>query len=109
MRKPKKFGFYGLEYAEENKFIFNDKYKASDNSFEVYKQYKYEYSLYYDYDKRLWVHYLDYTGSIFPAIAPVHSLKAAKKHLKRHNEIPKGTVFRFVSKYVGCDIKLVKE
>lgn len=109
MRKPKKFGFYGLEYSDENRLIFNNNHKDIDDSLELYKMYKYSYSLYYDYHKKQWVHYLDYTGSIFPAIVPVRSLKAAKKHLKRHNEIPKGAVFCLVSKYIGHDRKLIKK
>lgn len=31
----------------------------------------------------------------------VHSVKAAKRHLRKHNEIPKGTVFVLQSKYRG--------
>ncbi len=39
----------------------------------------------------------------------VHSLRAAKRHLRKHSEIPKGTVFRLNSQYVGFDIYLIKK
>ena len=39
----------------------------------------------------------------------VHSLRAAKRHLRKHSEIPKGTVFRLISQYVGFDIYLIKK
>ena len=39
----------------------------------------------------------------------VHSFKAARRHLRKHNEIPKGTKFLLVSRFVGYDRILVKK
>ena len=83
----KSFGFWFLEYGGS---------KCGDKE------------LYYDYNKKLWVHEQEYTSYWYPAIFPCHSLKAAKRHLRKHNEIPKGTKFRLVSKYIGYDLYLTK-
>lgn len=39
----------------------------------------------------------------------IRSLKAAEAHLRRHDEIPKGTKFQFVSAFAEHDIYLVKK
>lgn len=39
----------------------------------------------------------------------VNTLRAAIAHLKRHNEIPKGTKFRLISQYIGKDRILTKK
>lgn len=83
----KSFGFWFLEYDDSNR---GDK------------------ELYYDYNKNLWVHKQEYTGYWYPGTFPCRSLKAAKRHLRKHNEIPKGTKFRLVSMYVGFDLYLTK-
>ena len=83
----KSFGFWFLEYYGSN---HGDK------------------ELYYDYNKNLWVHKQEYTGYWYPGTFPCRSLKAAKRHLRKHNEIPKGTKFRLVSMYVGFDLYLTK-
>lgn len=95
MRLPVNHGFYGLEYCVDY------------DNYSIYIMNNVE--LYYDYHKKLWVHKKEYTGSIFPAIFPCNSLKAAKRHLKKHDEIPKGTKFRLVSKFVDGDIYLYKK
>lgn len=95
MRSPLKYGFFGLEYEVD----YND-YTLDA------KKHKH---LHYDPNKRLWVHEAEYTGNVFPALYPCHSLKAAKHHLKKHSEIPKGTKFRLVSIFVGGDIYLYKK
>ncbi len=92
----KSFGFWFLEYDDSNR---------GDEDFDTYF---YEKELHYDYNKNLWVHRQEYTGYWYPATFPCHSLKAAKRHLRKHNEIPKGTKFRLVSKYVGFDLYLTK-
>ncbi len=105
MRKPKKFGFYGLAYNIAKYMpICSEK-----DSFKKYVFFRENEELYYDKNKKSWVTKKDYTGHCYPDVAPVHSLKAAINHLKRHNEIPKGTSFVLVSKYVGCDIFLTKK
>lgn len=38
----------------------------------------------------------------------VKTFKAAKAHIRRHNEIPKGTRFRVVNKYIGFDRYVTK-
>lgn len=116
MRQPKKFGFYGLEYEQSNMDsitpeVYLSKYPEYTNQPRLawYKTFKYDVELHYDMSKKQWVHLKEYTGHWYPATYPCHSLKAAKRHLKKHDEIPKGSKFRFVSKYVGCDIYLTKK
>lgn len=62
----------------------------------------------YDYDLKKWFPYKEYHGNIYPGSFPCKSYKAAKRHLKKHNEIPKGTQFRLVSQFVGYDRYLTK-
>ena len=38
----------------------------------------------------------------------IKTFKAAKSHIRRHNEIPKGTHFRVVSQYIGFDRYIIK-
>lgn len=64
--------------------------------------------LYFDLSKMKWVSKEEYTGSSYPAVFPCCSYHAAKRHLRKHNEIPIGTNFILVSSYVGFDRKLVK-
>lgn len=65
-------------------------------------------SLYYDLSKKKWVSKEEYTGSSYPAVFPCRSYNAAKRHLRKHNEIPSGISFILVNCYVGFDRKLVK-
>ena len=115
MRQPKKFGFYGLEYEQSNMDSITSemamKYPEwkENPRLAKYKAFRYDVELHYDMSKKQWVHLNEYTGSWYPATYPCRSLKAAKRHLKKHDEIPKGSKFRFVSKYVGCDIYLTKK
>lgn len=39
----------------------------------------------------------------------IHSFNAARRHLRKHDEIPKGTRFRLVSRFIGYDRILVKK
>ena len=64
--------------------------------------------LFYDYNKRAWVKKEEYKGNVYPARFPCKSYRAAKRHLRKHNEIPKGTRFRLCSKFVGFDRYLIK-
>lgn len=73
-----------------------------------YKTFKNAVELYYDHNKKMWVKRKEYSGSWYPASFPCCSYRAAKRHLRKHNEIPKGTRFRLVSKYVGYDRFLIK-
>ena len=63
----------------------------------------------YDVDLGKWFAYEDYNGFVYPGGFPCKSYKAAIRHLRKHDEIPKGTRFRLVSKFVGCDRYLVKK
>lgn len=99
MSKPKSYGFWTLEY---------DCYSETNTKDYDYKTFKTEIELYYDPNKKKWVKRNEWTGYWYPASFPCHSLKAAKRHLKKHDEIPKGTRFRLVSRYIGCDIWLIK-
>lgn len=81
-----------------------------------HKREEYEYyrdslgkDLYYDPHKKKWVKREEYTGSWFPATFCCRSYRAAKRHLKNHDEIPKGTKFVLVSSYVGQDRLLTKK
>lgn len=38
----------------------------------------------------------------------IHSIKAAKRHLRKHDEIPKGTRFRLVNWFYAPDVYLTK-
>lgn len=60
-------------------------------------------------NKQMWVHRAEYTGYSYPADFPCRSYKAALRHLRNHDEIPKGTQFILVSKFVGQDRILVKK
>lgn len=64
--------------------------------------------LQYDYDLGKWFPYKEYQGSIYPGDFPCKSYKAAIRHLRKHNEIPKGTQFRLISRFVGRDRYLTK-
>jgi len=92
----------------ENQFWFLEYDIDSAKKDYDYKAFKNEVELYYDHNKKMWVKREEYTGSWYPATFPCHSYRAAKRHLKRHNEIPKGTKFRLCSKYVGVDRYLIK-
>lgn len=91
--KPKSYGFRWLEFEPTNKETM-----LTDEDY-----------LHYDIYKKKWVKCKDYEGYWLPGAAPCRSYKAATRHLRKHNEIPKGTKFRLVSKYFGCDILLVKK
>lgn len=65
-------------------------------------------TLHYDVSKKKWVGKKEYTGSTYPGVFPCHSYKAAKRHLRKHNEIPIGINFILISNYIGFDRKLVK-
>lgn len=45
----------------------------------------------------------------FSNYAYVFTYKAAKRHLRRHNEIPVGTKFLLSSLYIGQDRMLIKK
>lgn len=66
-------------------------------------------TLYYDHSKKKWVTKSEYTGNWYPATVPVHSYRAAMRHLKNHNEIPKGMKFKLISGLVGFDRLLIKK
>lgn len=79
-----------------------------DKSKETFREYRNNRELYYDHDKKKWVNRHEYTGNFYPSDFPCRSYKAALRHLRKHNEIPKGTHFRLVSRFVGQDRILVK-
>lgn len=55
-----------------------------------------------------YIHRAEYTNNWYPADFPCYSYKAAIRHLRKHDEIPKGTRFLLVSRFVGCDRVLIK-
>ena len=91
--------FWFLEYDKSNKY---------NGGYEDYLEYKYNKELHYDHSKKKWVKEAEYTGHCYPAVLPCCSYRAAIRHLKKHNEIPKGTKFRLCSKFVGFDRYLIK-
>lgn len=92
----------------ENGFWFLEHENVYDKENETFKEYK-DRELYYDHNKKMWVKREEYTGNWYPATFPCRSYRAAKRHLRKHNEIPKGTKFRLCSKYVGFDRYLTKQ
>lgn len=94
----KSYGFFFLEYNVDK--------NMKDMDYETFKK---EVELNYDPNKKQWVYDSEYTGDWYPATFTCHSLKAALRHLRKHDEIPKGSVFRLVSKYIGFDIFLIKK
>ncbi len=65
---------------------------------------------FYDPRQRKWVDEKDVT---FPGLNAglgliCKSVKAAKRHLRRHDEIPKGTKFILESRFMGFDRVLTK-
>ncbi len=67
------------------------------------KEFRHNVELHYDDKKKKWVHRSEYTGNIWPSGFPCRSYRTAKRHLRNHDEIPIGTRFRLVGKFVGCD------
>lgn len=66
--------------------------------------------LFYEFSKKKWVTEDEYTGNWYPSTFPCRSYRAAKRHLRKHNEIPKGTKFRLCSSLVGgFDRYLIKK
>lgn len=59
----------------------------------------------YDPDQKKWV---DSEGSIDRNWIACRSLRAALRHLRKHDEIPKGVKFVLGSRYVGYDRILTK-
>ena len=82
----KSYGFLFLEYDVD------------------YNKNKFGISLSFDDEQNQWVpENKSLSNDIF-----CHSLRAAKAHLRRHNEIPKGTRFKLVSRFYNFDIYLTK-
>lgn len=75
---------------------------------ESYREYR-DRELYYDFNKKKWIHRNEYTGKWYPATFPCRSYRAAKRHLRKHDEIPKGTKFRLVSSLIHRDRYLIKK
>ena len=94
------YGFWWLEYDDEAN-------RGEGEDWVWFVQCK---RLYYDEDNKVWSTREHLKGVIhgLPAAVSCATYKAAKHHLRKHNEIPKGTKFRLVSKYVGCDRYLTK-
>jgi len=96
----KSFGYWFLKYDDKDTRV---NYK---NSAEDYRNYKYNVQLHYSHVLKKWVTYDEYlndgdTIHTFPSCIKCNSIKAAKAHLRRHTEIPNGTRFVLVGKYVG--------
>ena len=100
----KSFGYLALRYDFDYYFDTLCKTEMS------YKDFRNKVELFYDYNNKKWVHRKEYKGKWYPADFPCRSIKAAKRHLRKHNEIPKGTRFLLVCRYVGQkDIVLYKK
>lgn len=65
--------------------------------------------LWYENDTKMWKPVEKCTGWRSSSKSNIHSFKAARRHLRKHDEIPKGTKFRLVSRFVGYDRILVKK
>lgn len=104
----KSYGFWHLTVDDR---YYRELYK---NNKEEYKNYLYNTNRFYSLEQKRWVNRSEYLTDghryhFFPSPFLCHSLKAAKRHLRKHNEIPKGTRFVLVSRYIGCDIHLIKK
>lgn len=68
------------------------------------------YKLRYNSTKQQWEYnsHLNFSQDEICSGISCHSLKAALRHIKKHDEIPKGIKFRLVSVFVGVDIILTK-
>lgn len=75
----------------------------------IYSVSDYDNGLSYDSHKKKWVKNIDYSGEYISSGFTCYSYKAAKRHLKKHSEIPCGEGFVLVSKYIGFDRKLIKK
>ena len=68
------------------------------------------------YTNKMWVKSIckdcpDPVDSILHASSdygPIRSVKAARRHIRNHPEIEKGTKIRLVSLFVGLDVEFVK-
>lgn len=65
--------------------------------------------LWYEYESKTWKPVAKCSGWRSSSNCSIHSFKAARRHLRKHDEIPKGTRFRLVSRFVGHDRILVKK
>ena len=69
-----------------------------------------EFKLFYDLKTHTWKRPKDCYNTVCSLYNNIRSLRAAKKHLRRHNEISKGTVFVLESMYTEQpDICLTKK
>lgn len=67
------------------------------------------FKLFYDLKTHTWKRPEDCYYTVCSLYNNICSLRAAKKHLRRHNEIPKGTVFALESMHTKQpDIRLTK-
>lgn len=75
---------------------------------QVYKDQPFDDWLWYECGSKTWKPTKDCNGW-YSNIYGIHSFKAARRYLRKHDEIPKGTRFRLVSRFVGYDRILVKK
>lgn len=67
------------------------------------------FKLFYDLKTHTWKRPEDCYYTVYSLYNNICNLRAAKKHLRRHNEIPKGTVFALESMHTKQpDIRLTK-
>ena len=92
----------------ERQFWFLESYEKRNEN-ESYIDFKRNRELQYDINQKKWVTRIKYTDSMYPGVFPCRSYRAARRHLKKHDEIPKGTRFRLVNTFVGCDRLLYKK
>lgn len=76
---------------------------------QVYDDQDFEDWLWYEYGTKTWKPVKDCDDWYSNNYHGIHSFKAARRHLRKHEEIPKGTLFRLVSRFVGYDRILVKK
>ena len=92
------YGYWYLRYDDDANHV-------EDEDWAWFVEHK---RLYYDRENREWTTRENCRGLIrvYPAAYPCTTLKAAKRHLRKHNEIPKGTKFKLVSMFIGQDVLL---
>lgn len=64
--------------------------------------------LYWSNNDKKWVDSNGYCGKISSHNTDIKNLKQAIRHIKRHDEIPKGTRMVLESRFKGFDIVIIK-
>lgn len=102
----KSFGYWFIKF---DKNWYSKEYKAGRISKDEYFNILHNERLEYDHTLKKWVTENEYHGCTYPSAVGCKSLKAAQRHIRKHNEIPKGTHMILVSRYTNIkNVPLIK-